>query len=749
MSRPSSSTRNRAWYRQLFYDHPKLPEKAPEAYVGKDKAKVWCKLCFDQLVLLEVARDQAEVARGKKAAIRPRSEIERALWDLPHGAGWLAARSSSLLPHLRDCHLQPQVISDRARNEHQRALSPRHRHPGLDPDHTIPPQYVLTKRILPKEVQVFHDQAIAICHGCEVTVECDGWSGINHHHFVAFMIAVNGKVWGCRRAFSGRWPLDDTTNQVKNADNLLLMLREVIQTAERDWGVTVVAVTSDCSGESRSARKKLLLERPQLVTPDCYAHQINLVVGDYFKSSEWFFTYADMANEALTIIRAVLTRWTAHYLAYRRLLEVKTSLELLAEHPQLYASGDAVSRAKTEKMIPIIKNSLFWHHLARIKNHLEPLAIAAHITQAAHCRLDQVLLTFGLFVMQYSSMTDPADKTVVEVIVSSLERRWEKADQDVFIAAVILNPFYKTKPFQRIAIFNNARIYMLMSRLWTRFFSCNTPSTLNTELMEYMEDRNTYDGLAEYSSQIAAGAYLKGESPDPLNVWKGFSYAGSEPSPLVKLANHILSICANSASCERLFSTFGLILTKLRNRLGEKTMLSLAELKMHLRDEHVRNDVQQRLKRHLGGARPPPQAMDPGHPPSQDASGSGSEPIPPSAPRPAFSTPTDDPAGATTSQSLEGAERHNTIRNIAATLEQMIEEDTEDTETPYPSKISLKLTEIFDFSTQYWTAEYAEKPRRSLDDELELYQLLDLDAEGEEVEADFTLDDAAGAVLAM
>lgn len=66
------------------------------------------------------------------------------------------------------------------------------------------------------------------------------------------------------------------------------------------------------------------------------------------------------------------------------------------------------------------------------------------------------------------------------------------------------------------------------------------------------------------------------------------------------LARCVLSMCANAAFCERLFSTLGNILTKLRNRLGNSTLLSLAELKMLIRDENLRKDnIKKQLKRQL------------------------------------------------------------------------------------------------------------------------------------------------------
>jgi hypothetical protein len=71
-----------------------------------------------------------------------------------------------------------------------------------------------------------------------------------------------------------------------------------------------------------------------------------------------------------------------------------------------------------------------------------------------------------------------------------------------------------------------------------------------------------------------------------MALYDDFCFPDREPPLFICLARHILSVSANSASCERLFSVFGNILTKLRNRLGLQNMNMLAELKMHIRDEH-------------------------------------------------------------------------------------------------------------------------------------------------------------------
>ena len=77
---------------------------------------------------------------------------------------------------------------------------------------------------------------------------------------------------------------------------------------------------------------------------------------------------------ALTVIRAVLTRWTAHYLAFRRLLELQPTLRALVSHDALLpndqkvicpSGSTAANKRKAREMVEIIDNTSFWHSLAR------------------------------------------------------------------------------------------------------------------------------------------------------------------------------------------------------------------------------------------------------------------------------------------------------------------------------------------------------------------------------------------------
>ena len=160
--------------------------------------------------------------------------------------------------------------------------------------------------------------------------------------------------------------MHDAHGQAKNAENLLDLLLSVIDEVQTDWGCVVVAVCSDASGESQKARRLLRDKHPRLVTLDCYAHQvykhiyslffslthylyINLIVGDFFKCNSSALKFVDLADDLITWLRsktsilaliseaysslggnipssvicAVITRWTAHYLAYDRLITLR------------------------------------------------------------------------------------------------------------------------------------------------------------------------------------------------------------------------------------------------------------------------------------------------------------------------------------------------------------------------------------------------------------------------------------------
>jgi hypothetical protein len=130
-----------------------------------------------------------------------------------------------------------------------------------------------------------------------------------------------------------------------------------------------------------------------------------------------------------------------------------------------------------------------------MKTHLEPLAVATHIAQGASTRLDQILLTLANLYRIYSDMGD-LEEDVRVGIRNSLEKRWAKADQDVFILAVFFNPYIRAHLFNTSIIqLTRAGVYGIVRRVWCRLFRAEEPHyELHSACTDY------YNSEAEFAN---------------------------------------------------------------------------------------------------------------------------------------------------------------------------------------------------------------------------------------------------------
>jgi len=198
----------------------------------------------------------------------------------------------------------------------------------------------------------------------------------------------------------------------------------------------------------------------------------------------------------------------------------------------------------------------------------------------------------------------------------------------------------------------------------------------------------------------------------------------------------LLSICPNSASCERLFSVFGGILTKWRNRLTTKNLTRLAELKLYVHEEHVHdNAVKNRLKRqHADVAEDKPGSATVAGPIASEATTNWQDN--------SGSTSGEEPECPGVNDGQTQSASHG-IREVVESLIQAVDEEeqnesveTQNPSTGYPPSVQynrIPLRTLLDYSEPYaesWLGSFYKTAIRCLDDDLELYQLLDLDAEG-------------------
>lgn len=111
--------------------------------------------------------------------------------------------------------------------------------------------------------------------------------------------------------------------------------------------------------------------------------------------------------------------------------------------------------------------------------------------------------------MSFSRLKEAIDQPVKRAVIASLEKRWNTADHDVFIASVYLNPFVKNAAFNtNLERFVPMRKTELLERLYKRFMPGHTLSSheMWQNSQDYENNKGHYTLMAESIHRIRSGA---------------------------------------------------------------------------------------------------------------------------------------------------------------------------------------------------------------------------------------------------
>jgi hypothetical protein len=109
-----------------------------------------------------------------------------------------------------------------------------------------------------------------------------------------------------------------------------------------------------------------------------------------------------------------------------------------------------------------------------MRDVLEPFAIATHILQASHTRLDHVLTTLGTLHHEFSNPSWRVRKLdmLSDRAIQTISTRFARAEQAIFIFAVFVNPWLRADIFEGGAI-TLQRLYTIALQLCRRFYHTN------------------------------------------------------------------------------------------------------------------------------------------------------------------------------------------------------------------------------------------------------------------------------------
>ncbi|KAJ6624745.1 ribonuclease H-like domain-containing protein [Mycena sp. CBHHK59/15] len=454
----------------------------------------------------------------------------------------------------------------------------------------------------------------------------DGWKGKNKDAVNAICANAGFKLYLIE--------LVEVTALNKDGPALCEQFAGMIDRIELKHGCTIIYFTTDADGGSNKGRKLLGIKRPWLILPSCWAHQFQLILGDYFKVNDMAAMIAEDATALISWINnhgkvrkifdacqriisqdrnagriivlaylvANLTRWTTHFVAFCRLFLLRSALQLgvLQNRSAIIAAevGAATStegerlKEDAEHFCALIEDTTFWNGLEAVLGDLEPICLGTNINQKDSTRLDQVLLTIeGIFLR----FTDHPEPDVKKAMLIRLEKRWKDCDQPAFLVALILNPFEKLSCFGPNANLNQFKCLNLLIFLYRRMKdrpdNSDTPEERKVKEAEvskvFMQYLSGTGDFADFDPETWEQTY---DNTDPIQVWEAL--AGSRDlAELAEFAIVLLHIVANQAGCERTFSRTKIEQSDHRNRLGLEKIDKRTKIKAQIRSEHQKQSI--------------------------------------------------------------------------------------------------------------------------------------------------------------
>ncbi|KAF0459336.1 hypothetical protein F8M41_000798 [Gigaspora margarita] len=156
--------------------------------------------------------------------------------------------------------------------------------------------------------------------------------------------------------------MDEWTNvKVQNVSTERSRTTEIVEKIEalaksiQDANIKVLAIVTNSAAQYASARHTLQITYPEIIYLPCFAHQVNLCMGDIFKANENFNNAAKNANKISTyltsklhtyfirklwdeqksqynkyinLIPSSITRWNSYYYCFENILNNKEALKV-------------------------------------------------------------------------------------------------------------------------------------------------------------------------------------------------------------------------------------------------------------------------------------------------------------------------------------------------------------------------------------------------------------------------------------
>lgn len=183
------------------------------------------------------------------------------------------------------------------------------------------------------------------------------------------------------------------TKEPKTGDRMFELMKADKELMENKYGIVVAGWCADEGPDSRKGKRLLAEAFLWMIVLVCWAHQINLVVGDLLGVKHELIAVIKTALEIITwfnghsapltwlhdeqlltyskawiIFLPVITRWLAHYHTCTRLLHIEKAMRACWARKSdeiISKAGNAEKQQRAKEVLEPIGDADFWRKLRR------------------------------------------------------------------------------------------------------------------------------------------------------------------------------------------------------------------------------------------------------------------------------------------------------------------------------------------------------------------------------------------------
>ncbi|KAH7420572.1 hypothetical protein KP509_13G012700 [Ceratopteris richardii] len=361
----------------------------------------------------------------------------------------------------------------------------------------------------------------------------------------------------------------------------------------------IIQVITDNASNCKSMARKLEEDFPSIVWTPCASHCLDLLMED-IGSLSWvksiltqalsIVTFINTKVRVLTIYRTYSdlellkpssTRFAYMWIVLERLVDVQNKIQktmVSDEFKEWLEAENSESKQEAKTIQRLTLKEEFWAAIKGVVVATLPIykvlrmtdmegstmGLLYHFMEDAFKEIEKSTILDGVPDGTRDVLEDTPKK---DDILFLFKKRWDSMKRPIHHVDALLHPAYK-----RAELFANQELKEQMFHFLPKIVSEEHHGDFLQQLINYGDQRGS-----AFSSSIC---WKRESLVKPLFWWESF---GFQLAYLQKVALRILRQDCSSGACERNWSAYSLIHTKIRNKLSTKQLERLIYCRSNLR----------------------------------------------------------------------------------------------------------------------------------------------------------------------